>query len=243
MEQLTMLLTTFVRILLRDVTIALFALFGFFLTSLLGATPAAAAQQPAPKPVVMLAAYESPVPMAPVVEVMAATPAGSTHAVRKGEVLSTIAMAKGCPTWKVLHQANPQVSNPHAIRIGQVLNIPGSCGQASPSQAASSAPPPAAVDSAPAASSSKYPRRDVDDSIWDRLAICESTSNWKINNGNGYYGGLQFSRTTWLEFGGAEFASRAHKATRLEQIIVAERVLYVQGWKAWPTCSRRQGLR
>ena len=73
---------------------------------------------------------------------------------------------------------------------------------------------------------------------WDAVATCESGGNWSINTGNGYYGGLQFSSSTWSGFGGAEFASRADLATREEQIAVAERVLAVQGPGAWPTCGR-----
>ncbi len=80
-------------------------------------------------------------------------------------------------------------------------------------------------------------------SVWDRLAECESSGNWDINTGNGYYGGLQFSRSTWVGFGGRRYASRADLATRREQIIVATKVQRVQGWNAWPACSRKLGLR
>jgi hypothetical protein len=34
-----------------------------------------------------------------------------------------------------------------------------------------------------------------------------------------------------------------HQASKGEQIRVAERVLAKQGWKAWPSCSRKLGLR
>ena len=77
---------------------------------------------------------------------------------------------------------------------------------------------------------------------WDRLAECESSGRWDINTGNGYYGGLQFSAGTWVGFGGTAYASRADLATRVEQITVAERVLDVQGWGAWPACSEKLGL-
>jgi hypothetical protein len=77
---------------------------------------------------------------------------------------------------------------------------------------------------------------------WDRLAKCESGGRWDINTGNGYYGGLQFSPGTWKAFGGRKFAKQAHLATKAEQILVAERVLKVQGWRAWPACSRKLGL-
>jgi len=77
---------------------------------------------------------------------------------------------------------------------------------------------------------------------WNRLAQCESGGNWHINTGNGYYGGLQFSASTWSSFGGGRFASRADLATREEQIIIAEKVLRSQGWGAWPACSAALGL-
>jgi len=78
---------------------------------------------------------------------------------------------------------------------------------------------------------------------WDRVAQCESGGNWNANTGNGYYGGLQFSNGTWHSFGGGAYAGTANQATRSQQIAVAEKVLRVQGWKAWPTCSRRVGVR
>jgi len=78
---------------------------------------------------------------------------------------------------------------------------------------------------------------------WNRLAQCESGGRWHINTGNGYYGGLQFSPSTWRGFGGRRFAYNAHRATKAEQIRVAERVRRNQGWGAWPACSRKLGLR
>ncbi|MGH3985869.1 MAG: transglycosylase family protein [Pseudonocardiaceae bacterium] len=78
---------------------------------------------------------------------------------------------------------------------------------------------------------------------WDRLAMCESGGRWHINTGNGYYGGLQFSRGTWNAFGGRAYAPTANRATKAQQIATAEKVLAVQGWKAWPACSRKLGLR
>ncbi|MFF3404499.1 transglycosylase family protein [Streptomyces sp. NPDC002659] len=72
---------------------------------------------------------------------------------------------------------------------------------------------------------------------WERVAACESGSNWSINTGNGFYGGLQFTAATWAEFGGIQYASSAHLATKEQQIAVAERVLQSQGPGAWPVCS------
>src|SRR5690349_14372282 len=56
---------------------------------------------------------------------------------------------------------------------------------------------------------------------WDRLAQCESSGNWHINTGNGFYGGLQFTQQTWAGFGGLSYAPRADLASRAEQIRVA----------------------
>ncbi|MFE5188375.1 transglycosylase family protein [Streptomyces sp. NPDC056628] len=77
---------------------------------------------------------------------------------------------------------------------------------------------------------------------WGCVAQCESGGDWHINTGNGHYGGLQFSQSTWAGFGGLKFAPRADLATREEQITIAVKVVAVQGWGAWPQCSRRYGL-
>ncbi|MFP5369728.1 MAG: transglycosylase family protein, partial [Actinomycetes bacterium] len=73
---------------------------------------------------------------------------------------------------------------------------------------------------------------------WSGVARCESGGNWSINTGNGYYGGLQFSQRTWEAFGGAAYAPRADLAPQSGQIAVAEKVLAVQGARAWPTCGK-----
>jgi LysM repeat protein len=73
---------------------------------------------------------------------------------------------------------------------------------------------------------------------WSGVAKCESSGNWQINTGNGYYGGLQFSSATWLGFGGGQYASRADLATPAQQVEIAERVLDGQGIGAWPHCGR-----
>ncbi|MFF2044013.1 transglycosylase family protein [Kitasatospora sp. NPDC058170] len=79
-------------------------------------------------------------------------------------------------------------------------------------------------------------------STWDAVAQCESGGNWAINTGNGFYGGLQFTSSTWAAFGGTAFASQANLATKAQQISVAEKVLASQGPGAWPVCSVKAGL-
>lgn len=76
--------------------------------------------------------------------------------------------------------------------------------------------------------------------VWDRLAQCESGGNWSISTGNGYYGGLQFALGSWRAAGGSGYP---HHHSREDQIRVAENLLAMQGWGAWPTCSRIIGVR
>ena len=86
------------------------------------------------------------------------------------------------------------------------------------------------------------PANAAPESTWDAGAQCESTGNWHINSGNGYYGGLQFSASTWAAYGGTQYTSNAASASREQQIAVAERVLQAQGPGAWPVCSKKAGL-
>jgi uncharacterized protein YabE (DUF348 family) len=68
---------------------------------------------------------------------------------------------------------------------------------------------------------------------WDGIAQCESTNNWSINTGNGYYGGLQFDNQTWASGGGTAYAPRADLATKEQQIAVAENVAASRGTQPW----------
>ncbi|MDC2954094.1 transglycosylase family protein [Streptomyces gilvifuscus] len=82
----------------------------------------------------------------------------------------------------------------------------------------------------------------ADVSTWNKVAACESSGNWSINTGNGFYGGLQFTQSTWEAYGGRAYAHRADLATKDQQIAVAEKVLDGQGPRAWPVCSVQAGL-
>jgi hypothetical protein len=79
--------------------------------------------------------------------------------------------------------------------------------------------------------------------VWAALAGCESTGRWNANTGNGYYGGLQQDLGFWRRYGGLAYAPRPDLATPAAQVAVAQRGQAVQGWAAWPACSRRLGLR
>ena len=69
--------------------------------------------------------------------------------------------------------------------------------------------------------------------MWDRIARCESGGNWRINTGNGYYGGLQFNMAAWTSNGGRDFAARADLASRAQQITVANRYYAKAGTRPW----------
>ena len=111
-----------------------------------------------------------------------------------------------------------------------------------PPSAPPSAPPPAPASGpagdtggAPATEDPTPPPAGHD---WAAVARCESGGNWSINTGNGYYGGLQFSQSTWEAYGGTAFAPRADLATQGQQIAIAEKVLAGQGPGAWPVCGK-----
>jgi resuscitation-promoting factor RpfA len=75
--------------------------------------------------------------------------------------------------------------------------------------------------------------------VWDQVAQCESSGNWNTSTGNGFYGGLQFTQSTWNANGGSGNPANASVS---EQKRVAQRVLASQGPGAWPVCGPRAGL-
>lgn len=71
---------------------------------------------------------------------------------------------------------------------------------------------------------------------WDRVAACESGGNWHLSTGNGYYGGLQFSASTWRAVGGTGYP---HQHSREEQIRRANILKDRAGLGQWPRCGSR----
>ena len=133
-----------------------------------------------------------------------------------------------------------------AVIIGTMLRTgtPRGITSAVPAPTAAAAPSTQAPATAPSAANAGAPVAPADTgtpaSTWDKVAQCESGGNWATSTGNGFHGGLQFTASTWRSFGGS---GMPHQASRTEQIAVAERVLAAQGWKAWPACSHKLGLR
>jgi hypothetical protein len=72
-------------------------------------------------------------------------------------------------------------------------------------------------------------------SCWEQVASCESGNNWQDNTGNNFYGGLQFTYTTWINSGGGRYASRADYATEMQQIAIASHL----SLSNWPVCGAR----
>lgn len=187
------------------------------------------------------------------------------YEVASGDYLSSIARENGLDPvegWRHLFDANPDVENPDVIVPGQVLRIPEPDEQlesrplpAAPAPAPAPEAPPAAEQSTsgetaapqqstpqPASAPATEPQVNTSApaGVWQQLAQCESGGNWQANTGNGYFGGLQFTLSSWRWVGGTGYP---HHASRGEQIRRAERLLERQGWSAWPSCSRKVGLR
>lgn len=78
-------------------------------------------------------------------------------------------------------------------------------------------------------------RVDPTPAQWAALRDCESTNNYLVNTGNGYYGAYQFDQSTWESVGGS---GRPHWAEPVIQDARA-RLLYARrGWFPWPICGR-----
>lgn len=178
-------------------------------------------------------------------------PASRTVTVQAGDYLSRIAEANNT-TYVRLYDANSNIINPDLIYPGESIRIPTPDEQLPDRPLPTYAPPAPIVapQAAPQAAPQPVVYRPVaapaaavsGGSVWDRLAQCESSGNWAINTGNGFYGGLQFDYGTWLGNGGGAYASRADLATRDQQIAIASKVQAARGWSPWPACSAKLGL-
>jgi hypothetical protein len=83
-------------------------------------------------------------------------------------------------------------------------------------------------------------QKSARDSIWDRIAACETQGDWSMR-GPSFSGGVGFSNAAWNSWGGSEFAPNAGQATREQQVIVAERIRASVGLGAWG-CAKKLGL-
>lgn len=168
--------------------------------------------------------------------------------VKAGDSLSKIAK-KYDTTYVRIFYANKKIKDPDVIFAGQRIRIPEKdeklkkrplstdtvavtpTHNQEPVRRYSQAPAPQRISTA---------GDNVSGGVWDRLAACESGGNWHINTGNGYYGGLQFSLSSWRGVGGSGYP---HQASKAEQIKRAQILKGSGGWGHWPACSAKLGLR
>lgn len=160
--------------------------------------------------------------------------------VKKGDFLSKIAK-KYDTTWQRIYYANKDIKHPDVINPGDKLVIPDNDEKLKPRPI----PGIAKASAKPAKTTYSQPKKQVNypavgNSVWDSLAQCESGGNWGINTGNGYYGGLQFTLSTWRGVGGSGYP---HQASREEQIYRGKILQARSGWGQWPACSAKLGLR
>lgn len=187
-----------------------------------------------------------------------------TVIVQSGDTLSQLA-EKYDTTVKRIFYANTNIANPNLIFPGQRLVIPNDTETLTPRPMPGDVPSkPAVVNPAPVQSPSTTstsattksvstpppessasttvaapPSTSADQSVWDKLAMCESSGNWSVDTGNGFYGGLQFTLQSWEAVGGTGYPNDASQS---EQIAMAEKLQALQGWGAWPVCSTELGL-
>lgn len=175
-------------------------------------------------------------------------PSSQMVTIEPGDSLSKIAKAHDS-TVQRLFDANTAIENPDLIYPGDEVRVPHKDEKLTTRPMPTAAAPAPAAPVATAAPEATAPTTNrttpvsapavAGGSVWDRLAQCESGGNWAINTGNGYYGGLQFSLSSWQAVGGSGLPS---DASREEQIMRAEQLRAMQGWGAWPACSAKLGL-
>lgn len=179
------------------------------------------------------------------------SPTDQTITVQPGDYLSKLAAANKT-TVQRLYDKNTQIKDPDLIYPGDKLQVPATNEQLTPRSLPTadntSIVPATSGTNSPAAASQPVPQpqtptatliSSVGTSVWDEIAQCESGGNWSTDTGNGYYGGLQFTLSSWRAYGGTGYPNQA---SRSEQIAVAQRLQAAQGWSAWPVCSANIGL-
>lgn len=179
--------------------------------------------------------------------------------IQPGDTLTKIAQQHET-TYIRLYNANENIEHPDLIYPGEQVRVPAPDEQLKDRPFPQETPKPAVQPARPAAKPAVKPRPSAPKAqprtvsqprtaaapaaasggVWDRLAQCESGGNWSINTGNGYYGGLQFTLSSWRAVGGGGYP---HHASKAEQIARAEKLLAIQGWGAWPACTKKLGLR
>ncbi len=115
---------------------------------------------------------------------------------------------------------------------------PGADGHDSPGAAPPAPAGPPAPTGVPPAPASPIPPGTL---AQDFAAIrsCESSDDYTLDTGNGYYGAYQFGVGTWIGLGGTGLPSAAPPSV---QDALAYRLYRQSGWSPWPECSAIIGL-
>lgn len=205
------------------------------------------------------ASQDGPEEVAP--EEDTSAPQSGTAVVQAGDTLAEIAAAHGVGDWRRVFDANPHIADPNAVGVGEELRIPAPGEELERRPLPQAEPAPAQDDAStqqstvsedptpqqqvgPSSTGTEAPQQSEPSAagggVWERLAQCESNGNWSANTGNGFYGGLQFTPSSWRAVGGQGLP---HQASKAEQISRGQQLQAQQGWGAWPACSRELGLR
>ena len=183
-------------------------------------------------------------PVKKVTAPVVSTPVDPSVIVSPGQYLSEIATDNNS-TIQRIYDANTEIINPDLIYPGEKLTIP------SATEVLTNRPLPTDTTNVDASTTtstsanvsaaqvSAVPVNASNAGVWQEIANCESGGNWSINTGNGFYGGLQFSLSSWEAVGGVGYPNEASPS---EQIALASILQSRQGWGAWPVCSAKIGL-
>jgi LysM repeat protein len=173
-----------------------------------------------------------------------APPAPKIVVVQQGEYLDKIAESNQSTSLRIYY-ANTNISNPDLIYPNQQLRVPDATENLTPrevpvnQQIVTPTAQEATTAAAPRRAAAPANFAATNGSVWDQIAACEAGGNWAINTGNGYYGGLQFTLSSWQGVGGSGLPSNA---SREEQIMRGQMLQARSGWGAWPACSAKLGL-
>jgi len=165
--------------------------------------------------------------------------AGSTSVSQQGapgrdSVTYTVTTVNGTETAKnETGRTAVAAAQPTIISVG-TKEVPVAASSSSSSSSSSDSSASSSSSSSNESAASSAPVSSGSSGVnWDGIANCESTNNWSINTGNGYYGGLQFDISTWNSAGGSAYASRPDLASREQQIAVAENLYASRGLSPW----------
>lgn len=109
------------------------------------------------------------------------------------------------------------------------------------SVASTTAPPTTVVAPPPPPAPTPPPRapESMDAHLW-RIAKCESGTNPRaVSSSGAFRGAWQFATSTWLAYGGGQFARDPILASLDQQLVIARAVYRGGGPGSWPICQYR----